>query len=82
MGYESKNIKYKDVCIELPPPPTSVSFFGGDGKVVGTLSFGDDIMKFEGEADKSAKIFFEHYLKPIIDNYIRNKLSSKEMKQN
>lgn len=31
----------------------------------------DGLMHFEGNMDQAAKMFFEHYLKPICDNYIK-----------
>ena len=53
----------------------SVEFYSDDGdKLVGKLWFGDGIMKFEGDMEESAEIFFEQFLKRIADNYINERL--------
>lgn len=39
-------------------PNYSVTFSNKD-KMIGALDFNDDVMKFEGEAEESAKIFFD-----------------------
>lgn len=56
------------------PPETSCVFSLGE-KEVGALNWGDGIFKFEGNADKSAKIFFD-LLRGYIDNYIKQEKRS------
>lgn len=51
------------------PPDTSCRFIL-DGKDIAMLDWGSGVMKFKGDADESAKIFFE-ILKGYIDAYIK-----------
>ena len=53
---------------------------------VNTVVFGDDIgkitwedgkMRFEGNAEESAKIFFDCFLKPMVDEYIESELNKR-----
>lgn len=53
--------------------PTSV-IFTKDGKEVGKILIEKDGLKFIGNADKSAKVFFDYFLKPIVDSYIKEKI--------
>lgn len=39
--------------------PSAVSFNNKNGKVVGKFIIDDNVLRFEGNADKSAKIFLE-----------------------
>ena len=66
----NETITNKDCVIfaEKITAPTSMIFGNGVGK----LSWGSGTMKFEGDVDESAKIFFE-YLKSYVDEYINNK---------
>ena len=43
-------------------PPSTVTFHGSDGEVVGELDFSDGTLRFEGDADASAQSFI-NYLK-------------------
>jgi len=45
-----------------------------NGREIGKLSFEEDGIKFEGDADDSAKIFFNQYVKPLVDGYFKEKL--------
>lgn len=45
-----------------------------NGRVVGELLFGEEGVRFDGDADESAKIFFNQYVKPLVDGYFREKL--------
>lgn len=58
---------------------TKVLFEGTDNKAVGTLSFDDGVLKFEGNADESARIFFDHFLKPMVDAYIEKECGKKQL---
>ena len=45
-----------------------------NGREIGKLSFEEDGIKFEGDADESAKILFNQYVKPLVDGYFKEKL--------
>ncbi len=49
---------------------TSVTF----GDNVGKISWEEGTMTFEGNADESARMFFEGFLKPLVDEYIESEL--------
>ena len=44
-------------------PPAYTVQFNKDGKIVGTLSWKDGPMKFEGDAEESAQLFFDNIIK-------------------
>ena len=46
--------------------------FGDD---VGSLTWEDGKMRFEGDAEESAKIFFDYFLKPMVDGYIEERIN-------
>lgn len=51
-------------------PAHSIKFSGGDfgdEKEVGSLSWKNGVLKFEGNVDESAKILFENMIKHYID---------------
>ena len=48
--------------------------FGDD---VGSLTWEDGKMRFEGNAEESAKIFFDYFLKPMVDGYIKSELNKR-----
>lgn len=48
------------MAAEFTPPPFSVSF-NDKGTVIGTLTIVDGKMHFEGDADASAKFFFDQF---------------------
>lgn len=52
-------MKDKLVLKDSSLPPTTVSFNNKNGKVVGKFIIDDNVLRFEGNADKSAKIFLE-----------------------
>jgi hypothetical protein len=58
--------------------PSATIVFGDGDIEVGKLYFGSGRLVFYGNAAESAKIFFEHYLKPMVDGYIEEKLDRKE----
>ncbi|KKN56445.1 hypothetical protein LCGC14_0572180 [marine sediment metagenome] len=47
-----------------------VSFYDGDEEV-GRLETVDGELRFTGRADKSAELFFNHFLKGLCDQYLR-----------
>lgn len=49
------------------------------GDNVGRIFWDKGIMEFEGNAKESAKIFFEVWLKPYIDEYIESEMEKKEL---
>ena len=54
-------------------------FFEDDGrKRVGELKISKNGLKFNGKADESAKLFFDKYLKEIVDEYIKEVLKKEE----
>ena len=66
-------MKYNELRMEADTifsikPSYNMSFH--NEKEVGTLSWDDGVLKFEGNMDESAKLFFE-YLKPYVDDYIK-----------
>jgi len=54
---------------------TVVSFHDNNGEV-GRIEFSSGVIKFVGNAEESAKLFFENLLKNIVDRYVNEKLSS------
>lgn len=46
--------------------PALVSFNNKNGKVIGKFIIDNDVLRFEGNADKSAKIFIELVLQKFI----------------
>lgn len=60
------------------PPTYSLKFHGEKGEV-GTLSWETEELQFTGEADESARIFFEYFLKQYVDGYIKEKCNGKVM---
>jgi hypothetical protein len=50
--------------------PHNITFHNEENKEVGRLEFGGKGMFFTGNADESAKIFFE-YLETMFGNYIK-----------
>lgn len=51
-------------------PDYSVKF-SNKNKMVGALDFNDDVMKFEGEAEESAKLFFD-WLSPMFEKLVKD----------
>lgn len=64
---------YSDLTFTSPLLATLT--FSQDGQDIGCLSWEDGVFKFEGKAEESAVIFFECFLKSLIDDYINSKLN-------
>ena len=58
-----------------PPTPHDITFHNEDNKEVGRLEFTKEGMKFTGNADESAKIFFDLFLKGYVDEFIKDLLT-------
>jgi hypothetical protein len=58
-----------ELDVELPPP-MNIAFFDGSD-TVGVLSWEKGELHFEGEADQSAKMFFESFLKPYVEGHFK-----------
>lgn len=54
-------------------PSCDIVFYNNEGKVIGRLYWGDDVFRFAGNVDSSATMFFNHFLKNLVDEYIRSK---------
>lgn len=48
--------------------------FAFNNEIIGRLVVENNQMKFEGNGNLSAKIFFNQYVKPLVDGYFREKL--------
>jgi hypothetical protein len=66
-----KTLKFKTVT-----PAYLMSFYNPSGKLVGYVDFKGDSIIFAGNVDKSADVFFNHCVKSLVDNYVREKLKS------
>jgi len=52
-------------------PDSKISIHGGtENAVVGSIEIIDGQMRFTGDADAAALVFFNQCLKPMCDNYI------------
>ena len=60
---ESDNLKFS-------LPLNKIGFYGEDGEA-GRLEWTKEGMTFTGNADESAKIFFNDFLKVYVENYIK-----------
>lgn len=49
-----------DFKLVEPPSYSIITFFNDKNETIGKLDWTDGIMKFEGEAEESAKIFFNY----------------------
>ena len=49
----------------------TIQFGDEDGHFVGTLIFDKEGIRFEGDVDESAKIFFEHLIKNYMEVYYK-----------
>lgn len=54
-------------------PPTTI-VFEHEGEEIGRLEWGSGKFHFIGEADQSAKVFLDYFLKPYVDQYIEDEL--------
>jgi hypothetical protein len=50
-----------------------ISFVNPNKEIIGRLVIENREIKFEGNGNLSAQIFFNECLKPIVDNYINNR---------
>lgn len=66
-----------NLSFETFTPPNSITFHNG-GSEVGRLEFTKEGMKFTGKADESAKVFFDNYLKGLVDDYIKDLLRKED----
>lgn len=55
--------------------PTIMTFYFNN-KEMGRIFIQYNELKFRGKADVSAKIFMDKFLKPLVDDYIKEKLVS------
>lgn len=46
------------------------------GRKIGELRIVDGQMHFEGDADASARQFFDGFLKPLVDAYLKTRMGS------
>jgi len=53
--------------MDWPDPPKTISFNDAEGEIVGTVSWEDGVIRFEGDVDESARLFFEFLLSEYID---------------
>ena len=56
---------------------TNIVIMGADGEV-GRLSWDEGRFAFSGNMAESAQIFFDNFLKPLVDNYIENERAAFE----
>ncbi len=68
-----RNKEEKQVCLCLNE---DCSWVDSSATTIGILSWSDGKMKFKGDAEESARVFFEEFLKPRVDQYIRERLSN------
>ena len=69
IGYQAL---YNNLVIDTPQPP--IITIHDNNVEVGRIDIVDGTLKFTGKADEAAKMFFEHTLKNMCDNYINGKL--------
>jgi len=65
---DSDSLAYTMKC----PASTANLQFHSDGKTIGQLSWDTGVFVFEGEAEESAKIFFD-FLSGPLENYLRER---------
>ena len=56
-----------------PPVIDTIIFSGDEPEQVGKLTWKNGRFEFTGKADKSAQVFFNRYLKDIVDAYLKEK---------
>ncbi len=62
-----------EMRVAEPPRPHRFTFMGEDDEAIGTLDWSDGTLKFEGDADESAQVFFNIVVKlyagdlPLVD---------------
>ena len=56
----------------------NIQFMGSDNRtIVGKLAVVDGELRFTGNADEAAKVFFDYVLKRVCDEYISGVLAGK-----
>ena len=69
---EGNNFKLKDstpktiFSIKETHKNFNIAFHNDKSEIIGKLYIENDVMKFEGEAEESAKIFFEYVIKQYL----------------
>jgi len=53
-----------------PPKPSYIVIHGMKDEEIGRLSWDTGELVFVGEADISAKVFFNEFLKPLVNAYL------------
>lgn len=59
------------IKLEALKPAYNIKFYNNQG-IVGTLWF-DGPLRFGGDAEESARVFFEHFLKQLVDAYLEER---------
>lgn len=57
---------------DFNPDKYTIKFFKDEHEEIGCLDFSTGVLKFDGKAEESAKIFFEAILKDLVDEYLKN----------
>jgi hypothetical protein len=70
----------KSVTLYNVPPCHNIEFFAG-GESVGKLDWSDGEMKFAGNAEESARIFFNEFLKQRAHFYIDDIIKREQLTQ-
>jgi hypothetical protein len=65
--YFSTGSSYAQLVLK---PSYKVSFHR-EGRTVGVLDWNDGPMKFEGDAEESAQLFFDNIIKRYVQSYIK-----------
>jgi hypothetical protein len=66
--------------MEITPPKFNVSFHNSRGEMIGKLEFdeAEETMKFEGNAERSAEVFFEHFIRDNFQPWYEEKFGDKK----
>ncbi len=64
----------RDLQFEFESAPVAIEFFPTESEPVTKLYVEDGELRFTGNMDAAAKIFFDQCLKPMCDNYIKEQL--------
>ncbi len=66
-----------ELTINVPEYDTLTFNCGDDKEIILTYADGKLELSGDGDMNKAAKDFFEHFLKPIVDDYVTKELSKK-----
>lgn len=69
-GEDAPGIPIDDQLFPIYKPPNDITFYK-DNKLIGTLSWESGNLEFTGDAEESARLFFKHLGKGLVDIYIR-----------